>query len=684
VTTSLPHRLLFNMASAATYLVYWSSDGGTGTVTISLSSSSSAPPVVRDPLRRESEPVQQSSWDPATKVLRFSVRSSRTPLVLDFNDGATGQFASRVDVSAGTSLSVDEIVFRNQRAQTAQARSFDTVIASLRTKLHFRPSPTQVFDVVTENRLFSSSDSVEWEELSFSVNGTRWGPDHPGLPLLQAEKVLTLPLDLQLTKDYRYRLEGIAAVGDRRCYVVAFEPIDSSQSRYRGQVWIDSLSFLRVKVQSVQTHLTGEIVSSEEQATYEPVAAPTGRTPLLVTRLSTKQVLLIAGQSLLLEKDQWLSDFHIDAADFETQRQAARSSAHLMFRDTDQGVRYLVKRGDQRVVSTDSRTTSQALAMGTIVDPTFDFPLPIFGINYLNFHFMNRDSQLALLFGGVFVLGNIQTPKLGRTPFDASIDFFGIAVPGTDLRFDGVGERRDERVMNIPTSAGVNLGYRLTSFQKISAGYTLRHDLYFRAPDTAADFQPPRSTTTHGVSLRYDFTRHGYTFKATASAFARTSWKDWGRAGDFESTDAHYRRYSAGFGKDVLLGPFQTIHLGAAWYGGEHLDRFSMYQFGLFDEVRMHGVPAAGVRFPALFLARGAYSFNIFNIYRLDLFVDQAAGRDPFNRRVWRPVTGIGAAVTLKTPWHTMLTVDVGKSVLPGIYRSAGSLVFQIMLLKPR
>ena len=48
---------------------------------------------------------------------------------------------------------------------------------------------------------------------------------------------------------------------------------------------------------------------------------------------------------------------------------------------------------------------------------------------------------MALLFGGVFALGNLQTPKLGKTPFNASIDFFGIAVPGTDLRFDAAGER---------------------------------------------------------------------------------------------------------------------------------------------------------------------------------------------------------------------------------------------------
>ena len=54
----------------------------------------------------------------------------------------------------------------------------------------------------------------------------------------------------------------------------------------------------------------------------------------------------------------------------------------------------------------------------------------------------------------------------------------------------------------------------------------------------------------------------------------------------------------------------------------------SKYQFGMFDNTRIHGVPASGVRFSALAMARGSYSLNIFEQYRLDLFVEQAWGLD--------------------------------------------------------
>ena len=53
---------------------------------------------------------------------------------------------------------------------------------------------------------------MEWEELSFSVNGSHWGPNRPPFPLLQAEKVLSLPLQLRFGTDYRYRLDGVERV----------------------------------------------------------------------------------------------------------------------------------------------------------------------------------------------------------------------------------------------------------------------------------------------------------------------------------------------------------------------------------------------------------------------------------------------------------------------------------------
>ena len=81
------------------------------------------------------------------------------------------------------------------------------------------------------------------------------------------------------------------------------------------------------------------------------------------------------------------------------------------------------------MVSDRATKSAKAMAMGVYVDPSYAFPLPILGINYLDFEFGSPDSQLALLFAGVLAAGNIQRPKLGSTPLDASIDFFAHCRP---------------------------------------------------------------------------------------------------------------------------------------------------------------------------------------------------------------------------------------------------------------
>ena len=97
---------------------------------------------------------------------------------------------------------------------------------------------------------------------------------------------------------------------------------------------------------------------------------------------------------------------------------------------------------------------------------------------------------------------------------------------------------------------------------------------------------------------------------------------------DRRPRSTYYVRYSANLSRDFYLVAFQKLHLNGAYFGGDHLDRFSRYQFGLFDDTRIHGVPASGVRFDDLAMVRGSYTFNIFEQYRLDLFLEQAWGRD--------------------------------------------------------
>jgi hypothetical protein len=686
VTSTVRHRLLFEERTFATYLVY-GSEPSSERLDVSLTLPVEGVPAVYRLLDGSRLQAADYSRNPENGRVRVSVPQPGGPVLVDFNEGASEVFVDRSGVSAARQLTVEEIIARHQQQQRGQDALIRSYMATARMEQHFRPTVTDPgYDVVTDNRYFVAEDGVEWEELSFSVNGSKWGSDRPPFPLLQAEKVLSLPLQLRFGSDYRYRLAGTERIGEYDCYVVRFDPVADVQSLYRGTIWIDRRTFARVRVQAVQTRLSAPVVSNEEIQTYEPVTS-IGNTPIfLFTGLDARQIMLIAGRNLLVEKKVTFSGFKVNDPSFAEARLSARRSDRIMYRETERGLRYYVKEGEGRVVSERATTKARAMAMGVTLDPSYAFPLPIFGINYLDFEFGGRsDTQLAMLFAGVLAAINVQRPKF-IGPFDASVDLFAIAVPSTERLYDASAEREEERLLTWPLTTGLNLGWQYTAFQKLTGQYHFRFDGYARERTTSEDFRVPASTITNGIGAAWEYRRAGYSLVLNGTAFRRLGWRDWGFEGDgarIEPVHGSYTKYSASLSRDFYLNIFHKIHLNAAWFGGDRLDRFAKYQFGMFDDTRIHGVPASGVRFGELGALRGSYSFNIFDQYRLDLFLEHAWGRDRAFDDSWQPITGFGTALNFRAPWNTILRADFGKSRLPDRYSGVGSATLQIMLLKP-
>jgi hypothetical protein len=682
VTSTVTHRLVYSISGFETFLVYWDAPNG-APLDIEITVPHVTTPMVRDPRTGGSEAPARVQKGPQDNRLRMALPVADHPLIVDFNFGNSSSLGSTVDVRKDALPRVEEIIFRHQQAQAAQDVLLRNYIAHVRIEQHFHPSPADpAYNLVTENRLFSEHGAVEWEELSFELNGAKWTTNRPAFPLVQAEKVLSLPLDLRLNQDYAYRLDGVDTVGERPAFVVRFDPLDVVHALYRGTVWIDRATYVRLKVQAVETKLSGPVSSNDETQIFEPPGNIAGRPVWLLNHLISKQTFLIAGRSVLIEREVRLTDFVLNAPDFDRERNAARASDRIMYRDTDKGVRYLVKQGETRVVSDQMTASARAFVLGADIDPSMDIPLPIGGLNILDFNFLNRNLQLALLYGGVIVFGNIQHANLWGGKFDASVDFFGLALKANDDLFDANGKRSGERVNRIPGAAGLNLGYQITPFQKVSVHYEFHYDAYFRDATTASSFVIPSSTATNGEGVGYEYRRRGYSLLANVAAYRRSTWNAWSQDDGFDAGDRTYTKYDLGLSKDFTFATFHNLHLNGTYFGGQRLDRFSTYEFGIFDATRMHGVPSA-VRFGELGMFRGSYSFNLFEQYRLDLFLDHAGGRDPQGDNVWRQVTGTGIRLNLRAPRNTILQVDYGKSFLPAIYRGAGSNVLQILLLKP-
>jgi hypothetical protein len=683
VTAALPHRLLYNLTTFATYLLYWSPEVQPGAVDVRLRLATVGTVAIRDAVGAVVLKPLATVRDEASKTSAARVEVSDRPLLLDFNFGAEEVYALRSDASERLIPTVEEIVFRHQQAETAQAALVRNYIAKATVSIHFQPTALDSYDVVLENRFFSDSELTEWEELSFTLNGTRWGADRPPFPLLQAEKVLSLPLALRLNRDYVYHFDGTEDVGGRPCYVVRFDPIDETRSLYRGRVWIDQERYLRMKVQSVQTRLTAPVASNEEVQTFDAVGQVNDQAIYLFTRLVSQQLMQIAGRNVLVVREVDFSDFRLNVETFQRERAEARSGKNIMFRETDAGLRYLVKRGDERVVSDKVVTSARALAAGVTFDPSYQYPVPLFGINYANFNFLDRGLQLSFMFAGVVDALNLQKPNIGGSRVDVSLDFLGVLVKSDDLVFDETGERVDERLQNRRVSTGVNLGYQATDFQKFTLSSHVQFDQYLAVPDkTSPEFVVPASGPTVEVAGNYEYRRGGYSLLCFYGSFSRATWTPWGDTSSFDPATQRYTKYSASLSKEFYIGPFSKIRLNGAYYGGQREDRFSMYRFGLFDESRMRGIPTAGVRFSELGMVRASYSFNMFDLYRLALYVDHARGRTPENS-TWAPTTGVGAEVNLRGPKTTMIKFGIGKGFLPQLYKGSGSLVVELMVFKP-
>jgi hypothetical protein len=686
VTRSLPHRLLFDERTFATYLIYWG-EASAEPLRMTLVLPVEGLPGVHDIMTGARTSAAGYARDRPTGRVQASAPLTGRPMVVDFNEGAADVMVERSGVSAEKALTIDEVIARHQQQQRAQDAIVRSYIAHARMQQHFRPTATDSYDVVTENTYFVNGRDVEWEELSFSVNGAKWGADRPAFPILQPEKVLSLPLQLRFDEGYTYRLAGTERVDNYDCYVVKFDPARDDKALYKGTVWIDKKTFARVRVQAVQGGLSAPVISNEETQRYVPVAV--GNRPVfLFSGLIARQIVLIAGRNLLVEKSVDFSDFRVNADEFDRERASARESNRIMYRETDAGLRYYVKEDGQRVVSERPTNHAKAMAIGATFDPSYSFPLPMFGIDYLNFQFGSPDQQLAVLFAGVLAAGNIQRSKIGNTHLDASVDFFAIAAPSSDRLYAPSGENEGLRVLTWPLSTGFNLGWQATPFQKLVAQYQFRFDGYVKDRTTAPTFNVPSSTVTNGFGGAWDYRRGGYVAQVNGSWYGRAAWRPWGQPqpGELAATSTSpqsYEKYQASLSRDFYLGPFQKIHLNGSWFSGHDLDRFAKYQFGLFDDTRIHGVPASGVRYGEVTMVRGAYSFNVLEQYRFDVFLDRAWGRDEAGHGTWDPITGYGFAVNLRAPWNTILRADFGKSFLPERYGQLGSTTLQILLLKP-
>ncbi len=578
------------------------------------------------------------------------------------------------DVATERQMPVEEILRRLQAFEDAQARRLDHYQATNTTNLRFQGAGEQAVEVTFRGPFFyreGKGFDWAWEELL--IGGVKWRSKQlPEIPLLQPEKAAAMPLQIHFTREYRYRLRGTDTVDGRPVWVVDFEPADATVAAsgrlYQGTVWVDREHYGRVRTRGLQVGLTGEVISNEETLEYKPVDAagkPAAWTPeafWLPLRVVGQQLLSVVNSTTVVEKETLLSALVLNGADFEAKLAQVQQSDVTMVRDTDQGMRYLVKEegSTERVVKEGFDNSKLFLLGGFFYDDALDYPLPLAGVNYFSFDLKGTGQQANVFFAGALLQANLAQPKLLGSRFDAGADAFALAIGLSDETFAGDEKLEGETVQVSPARVNFKLGHPLGSFFRLGATYGLYWMRYSEDDETAANFVIPSDTLLHSVDLNGRFSRAGYRLSASGSWNKRSTWEPWGLPGTFDPDTDEFLRWDVRAAKSWYLPRFQRLGLELDYFDGRNLDRFSKYQFGFFGASRVHGYQSGKVRAESAYAAHVSYGIGVGEVVRLDLIGDTAWATDEASGLDRELLAGIGLAGSFMGPWQTVVQVDIG------------------------
>jgi hypothetical protein len=632
------------------------------------------------------------------RTLRVALRGR--PMLLEFDRVLSADGLEippeEVEVRTTRGLTAEEIIARYQQVQKVQDDGLERWSGRGRVDLRFRLAQAggSVEISIESNYFWERGGQLEWEQTDYYVNGNRvtW-KTIPELPLIQPEKVITVPLDLTLDKTYDYRLVGEDRVGDRAAYVLAFEPTAemADRSLYRGRLWIDRETFVRLKQNVIQTNLEAPVLSNEEIDLYAPMTGPDGETYWMLSRIDGQQLWTAGGRNFVVRRELTFDRVEINPprAQFDEDRRRAYASTHQMLRDTERGFRYLERQDDgSRAVKETVKTSQFFAAAGAFKDSSRDSVTPLAGVNYFDYDLWGKNYQFNVLFAGALAFVNLTNPDLFGRKIDLAVEVVGIAFKGDDKVFVADIEQEGERIRSRNQFINARLGLPIGDFFKITAAGNLQIAQYFRDDVTDPGFVLPRDHQVATGTLQAEFNRRGWSLTASGSWSRRSRWEAWGLPGgegqppEFDPAQKSYSQRALTAGKEWYLPAFQKLRANVTYLDGSDMDRFSRYRFNFFGDGRLNGFAGAGVRFDEGYILRTGYGFNLLGAVRLDLDLDTARVRDERSGTDWQNFTGAGLSGNVIGPWKTVVSFGYGRAVASDIPELKGKDEFLLLILK--
>jgi hypothetical protein len=612
---------------------------------------------------------------------------------------------SAVEVKGGVELKVEEIIARWQQYREAQKQKLENYRASSFMNLHFESTNLGPgFDISMRlKQFFNRSGQMEIAQNELYVNGVKFGKNREfPLPQIEPEKVVTQPLELKLNERYKYKLLGTEQVNGATCYVVGVEPLAADENLYSGKVWIDGTTFREVKQTLSQRGSKSNVLVNVETQNFELVPDGKGNQFNLLRSISAHQLLNAAGRDFVLQRTVQFSDYLINTPLFGYDLEAEYSSKDPMYRETDEGLRSLEKKGKERVLVEKKETRIRSLVGGAMYEGTYNFPIPFAGISIADFNFRNTGAQLSTFFAGPILVADLS--KQYRPKFRLAVDLALSGLPGENRIYSDNQELKQGDIWTWGETTGLRASWQATTHLSLTASTYLSYQYFRRTSDADKLYALPRNgvTVLPGIDIKY--TRKGYVFSAQGTRGQRIDWRPFGCASitpqptGCGSTSPNsppqntllvqppqkaYTLYHADFNKDYYIGKFTKGGYDFSYYGGNQLDRFSRYFPFFFSEPRLHGIPSGTDSFDAIAMGYVHYGFNVMDFVKFDGMYSYARARNLEESRHFNKFDGLEFNFNTPGPKGTLIQGTVSYALDGNIQRYNSRWGAYLLIFKP-
>jgi hypothetical protein len=588
-----------------------------------------------------------------------------------------------VDVTGKADLKVEEIIARWQQYRESQRQKLDNYMADCFLNLHFESTNVgSGFDISIQYREFSNRDVTEWGQTAFFVNGSRFSNKHEfPLPQLEPEKVMTKPLELTVNEKYQYKLLGTEKVDDILCYLVSVDPKVRDEVLYSGKIWIDAETFRQVKQYLRQRGSRSNVVSNVETQNFALVADANGNRYNVLKSITAQQLLNAAGRDFVLQKTYNFSAYSINTREFDGALAAMHASDNPMFRDTDTGLRALLKRNNERVLDNNPTTRVRAIVVGTMYNSTFNFPIPIAGYSLSDFNWRNTGDQLSIFFAGPLLASNLS--RQYGTKFRLGVDLALSGLPGNNRVYSGNTELTNQTVWTWEEDVGLRATWQATTSLSLTASEYLGYQYFHGNSDTSKLFVTPRNGVVLMPSAQLKYSHRGYIFTANGTRGQRLGWTEYGFTSTPGPLNRNYTKYDVDFNKSYYIGKFSKAGWDFSYFGGDQLDRFSRYWPSAFSTPQLHGIPGGVDSFDAIAMGNVNYGFDVMEFLKFQALYSYARARNTDESRKFKEFDGLELNISTAGPFGTFVQGTISYALDGNITRYNSRWGALLMIFKP-